>query len=118
MKISANSLPMDKLVFTKDLSGFDKGFENEGKVIEFIDNTYFIINRVREECSLIEVSTNATGHRTYDLPRAIKLSKGKNRPRRDGYTSLLLANYGARCYLDLVNANYRAPDNKFVPFVL
>ncbi len=117
MKIKAKEFSVENLNFTKDIDSFDKGLETEGKIVEFIDNTYFIIDRIRAECSLIEVSINPLGTKTYDLPRVIKMSKGKNRPRRDGYTSLLLANYAFRCYTDLMDPEIITETNyDYIPY--
>lgn len=111
----ARKLPMDKIEFG-DLDEFDKGFEQEAKIHEFVDNISFIVARIREECSLIEMTTSSTGTSSYNLPRALKMSKGKNRPRRDGYTSLLLANYAFRCYTDLMDPEIQSSNySNFLP---
>ena len=38
------------------------------------------------------------GHQTFDLPTAMRKMNRPDKPRKDSYSSLLLANWGRRCY--------------------
>lgn len=91
------------LISIKELV-FDKKCEYEdpvSKTAELIHHLPYVLNCIRKECSLIEIHTSPTGHQVFDLPGNLKRKKGPDRPRRDGYTSLFLGHYGAKCYIDM-----------------
>lgn len=71
---------------------------NSLKQSEFIDHVEMIVENTRKELALIQVKTDAVGNQSFDLPRELRITSGKDRARRDSYTSLLLGNYGRRCY--------------------
>jgi hypothetical protein len=71
---------------------------NALKQSEFIDHVEMIVENTRKELALIQVKTDAVGNQSFDLPRELRITSGKDRARRDSYTSLLLGNYGRRCY--------------------
>lgn len=72
-------------------------------VLEFLELQDSLMDLVKKECALIEVKASNLGTLSYDLPSTVKRSKNKNRPRKDSYSALLLANWGLRLYLDSLN---------------
>lgn len=77
-----------------------------------------IIERVKTECALIEVTASPLGHLTFDLPHHMTRNrKNRNRPRKDNYSALWLAAWGMKIYL----AAQELPpleDNTFEPVML
>lgn len=78
-----------------------KGKRAESTKIDLIDNQFAMVSLTKNECALIEVTTSPQGTQSFDLPANLKKQRGQNRTRRDAYTSLLLANWGARVYFDM-----------------
>lgn len=74
---------------------------------DFIENQDYLIDLVKKECALIEISTTATGSRSYDLPPALKRSKNPLRPRKDSFSALLLANWALKLYLESLKVEDR-----------
>ncbi len=71
--------------------------------LEHVRNVDLLVKRTAKELALIEVKTDAVGNYTFDLPSQLKGSSGKDRARRDSYTSLLLGNFGRHCYKKIVD---------------
>lgn len=68
---------------------------------EFIEHVGFMIDVTKKECALIEVSSNARGTQTFDLPSHLNNEKGAERARRDNYTSLLLATWMMKTWFEM-----------------
>lgn len=66
----------------------------------FIERQDFLIDLTKSECALIIVSISSLGQRSFDIPTAYKKSKNVNRPRKDNFSSLMLANWALKLYLD------------------
>ena len=118
------NIGIDKFYFDtfsekEDLKSFDNRESFIGaKIIDFIEHQTDLIKLVKDECALIQLSTSANGTYTFDIPRNLKQTSGTNRPRRDSYTALLLANWGAKCYNDMMTMPEENIVSTFVPFVV
>ncbi len=67
---------------------------------EFVVYQDAMIDVVKTECALIEVSASPLGHLTFDLPHHMTRNrKNVNRPRKDNYSALWLAAWGMKVYL-------------------
>lgn len=93
-------IPSD-LIFKPD--GSDDNSDKLNK-LDFIEQQDFWIDETKKQTALIELKSTAQGTQTFDLPDHLKRSKSAKRARRDHYTCLLLAVWGAKCYFDLMNA--------------
>ena len=95
-------LPMD-LIYPRGI-GFKADTKEEtrkGTIREFIESQDDIIWDTKAQCASIEVKTTARGIQSFDLPKSQSNSTANNKPRKDNYTALLLANWGVKCYFDL-----------------
>ena len=87
------------------------GENTTGDLIEIQDN---LVHQVKKQCALIEVKTTAKGSQTFDLPQHLKRNTSTGRARKDNYTALMLANWGAKCYFDM--SEYKTENlSTFVP---
>jgi len=75
---------------------------NEENVGEFIEVQDSLIHQVKKQCALVEVRTTPRGSQTFDLPHHLKRSTSASRARKDNYTTLMLATWGAKCYFDML----------------
>ena len=87
----------------------------ESAIGYFIDHQETLMKQLRYEASAIEVSVNAKGNQTFDLPAVIKRDRSPSRMRRDSYTALLLACWGMKCYGDILNTPVESFET-FIPF--
>ena len=109
----SKKIPIKSLKFSK--------YEDEknigAKMIEFIEHQKDMIDLTKAECALIQVSTSAGGNQSFDLPSNLKRQKGVDRPRKDSYSALVLANWGMNIYYDMMEI----PENEnsgFVPMFI
>jgi hypothetical protein len=79
----------------KQMSDVIRGEERRMEHVLHVDE---IVKQTSKELALIEVKTDAVGNYTFDLPTQLKGSSGKDRARRDSYTSLLLGNFARHCW--------------------
>lgn len=89
--------------------------DNIEKIIDFIDNQRYLMKLVKDECAMIEVTSSPLGTQSFDLPQTMKRETGSDRPRKDSYTAILLANWGVKCYFSLFDVPQSAYQT-FVPF--
>lgn len=87
----------------------------EQKQAEFIDNQEYIVELTKTQCSMIVVSTNPTGGQTFDLPTNLRKSTSPDKARKDSYSALLLANWGMKCYFDMLEVEKRKINAFFEP---
>lgn len=90
----------------------------EGGLWVFIEDQERLIREVKNECSLIEISQSALGTVSYDLPQNLKRSRSANRPRKDSYSALLLANWCLNLFLKSREMPKDNIQNTFMPILL
>jgi len=88
---------------------------NEPSLIEFIETQDALVYQTKKQCTLVEVKTTARGTQTFDLPQHLKRSTSVNRARKDNYTTLMLSNWGAKCYYDMMAKPLEDNSGTFVP---
>ena len=74
--------------------------EGVGNMYEFITYQDNMIELVKKECALIEVTPSPLGNLTFDLPHHMTRNrKNERRSRKDNYSALWLANWGLKILL-------------------
>lgn len=118
----ASRLCNNEIAFKK-IDGFKmpyKFYDNENKELQLDEFAAWqddLIQMTKDQTAQIEVKSTAKGTLTFQLPLAVQKSTSKNRPRKDNYTTLLLANWGFKLYSDITAAE-EMPDYDFKPFIL
>ena len=87
----------------------------ENNVGEFIETQDTLVYSTKKQCALVEVKSTAKGTQTFDLPQHLKRSTSPHRARKDNYTTLMLANWGLKCYNDSKNTNENEINSTFLP---
>lgn len=87
-------------------------------IYEFMEMQGTAIDLTKNECALIEVGVTDQGLMTFKLPQAMKRSKSTDRARKDGYSALLVANWGLRLYLASQNVVKEESNNTFTPVMI
>jgi intein/homing endonuclease len=96
MKINIDDIHYDNLDdVDRDL---DEDSKKKSKLAGFIEHQGYLISLTKTECAVIEVGTSPQGRQTFDLPSNLKNINTPDKPRKDSYSALLLANWGAKCY--------------------
>ena len=87
-------------------------------LLDFIENQDDFIYQTKKQCALIEHSSTARGTQTFDLPQHLKRSASANKARKDNYSALLLANWGLKCYNDMMSAKKEDISTDFNPIMI
>lgn len=84
---------------------------------DFAENQDYLVGLTKSEMTMITTSTTPLGAITYDLPSTIKRSKNPDRIRKDNYSSLLLASWALKLYLESLDMKEEAQFNTFTPMI-
>ena len=71
------------------------------KVIDMIERQDELLELCKRQMITIEARSTENGSIRFDIPRELKAIKGANRPRKDLYSTILLASWGVRVYSSL-----------------
>lgn len=86
--------------------------------LEFLEAQDNWIRETKSQVALVECRASALGNLTFDLPASIKRSTSKDRPRKDLYTCLLMANYAAKHYYNVMFTETKKVANTFTPILI
>ena len=87
-------------------------------VLDFIENQDDFIYQTKKQCALIEHSSTARGTQSFDLPQHLKRSASANKARKDNYSALMIANWGYKCYLDIMSKEKTLDIPTFSPIMI
>lgn len=97
-RVTANGSAFDAISSERipiNMTGYDTILD----LIEFQDSWIY---QTKKQCAIVEVKSTAKGTQSFDLPQHLKRSTSPNRARKDNYTTLMLANWGLKCYNDMM----------------
>lgn len=90
--------------------------EGDGDMTSFVNYQDAMMDLVKKECALIELSSSALGNVSFDLPHHMTRNrKNINRVRKDSYTALWLAAWGLKIYLASQELPINEDDGSFAP---
>ncbi len=96
----------------------DADLDGSSSMYDFVLYQDYMIDLVKKECALIEVTSSLLGHLAYDLPHHMTRNrKNINRNRKDNYSALWLAAWGLKIYLAM-NDLPPPEDDTFIPVML
>lgn len=105
--IFASKIQMNTEVFN-GFKKFDMPFEFKDRKgrpysdsLEYLTDQDDYIRFVQDQLALIKMSSTANGAVTYDLPAYCARSDDADRPRKDHYSALMMANYAAKHIFDM-----------------
>lgn len=114
-----DNLPFE-LIFPKGIEDAPDDAIEKMKVgiRDFIEQQDFILRDTKEQCALIQVTTTSRGTQSFDMPNHLRRLNTATKPRKDNYSTLMLANWATRCYFDLFSEKSNKGDGyyEFEPF--
>ena len=110
-RTTANGSAFDK----QNSSLINLKFTGSETVSDLIETQDALVYQTKKQCALIEVKSTAKGTQTFDLPQHLKRSTSANRARKDNYTTLMLANWGLKCYSEMHNMKEDQTNFTFLP---
>jgi hypothetical protein len=93
------------------------GLAQAETVLDLIETQDSLVYSTKKQCALVEVKTSPRGTQSFDLPQHLKRSTSENRARKDNYTTLMLSNWMAKCYFDMIGVEETKTET-FSPFMM
>lgn len=85
---------------------------------EWVDDQDSWIRETKAQTALIELQTSSNGSLQYKLPSHLANSEAEGKARKDHYTTLMLATFGAKIYFDMNVLDDRPSQPLFRPTVI
>ena len=128
----ATSIDRKRLYFASRLSGQEDSFKRAKEIVpdhifenekdkeaarlDFIDDIDDTIAMTKNETALVEVTVSPLGARQFNLPQHLKRSDSPNRVRKDSYSALLMACWGAKVWYDM--QEHKEKPKSFAPIMI
>lgn len=94
----------------------DHDFYKDMSNNEFVENQDLLMDMVKQQCALIELTTSVLGGHSWDLPQVFRRSKSPDRMRKDGYSCLLLGVWATKLFLESRSNPVEESESFFSPF--
>ena len=110
-------IPIDSLLFMPNQKEILKN-SGTGRIIDFLDHQYDMVNYTKNQCALIQVSSSPQGSQTFGLPNNLRRQSGPNKTRKDSYSALVLGNWMIKTYYDFMHVEQSQIDYTFTPIMI
>jgi hypothetical protein len=91
-------IPIEDITFSK----INEDNDMSAKQIDFIEHIKDMVDMIKVQCALIQVSTTANGSQSFDLPSNLKKQRNADKARKDSYSALVLGNWMMNIYYDMM----------------
>jgi hypothetical protein len=91
------------------------GNKSKWSPFDFIDHQDDIIYQTKRQCSLVEFSATTKGSINFDLPQHMRRMQTADKPRKDNYSALVMANWAVKHYYALMTQSEKPKQKMFVP---
>ena len=110
-------IPIQDIKFLRTSQSLERQ-TNAAKMIDFVEHQFDMMNLVKTQCSLIQITTSASGTQNFDLPPSLKRQTGPEKARKDSYSALVLGNWMVKLYYDMMNAKVDNVNYTFTPMFI
>jgi len=107
-------IPIKKLKFIKN-------YENNSepsKMIDFVEHQKDMMDLIKVECAMVQVSTSTQGTQSFDLPLNLRKQKGADKARKDSYSALILGNWMMHTFYDMMDDSINTVQGTFTPMFI
>jgi len=110
-------IPIQDIKFLRTSQSLERQ-TNAAKMIDFVEHQFDMLNLMKTECSLIQITTSASGTQNFDLPPSLKRQTGPEKARKDSYSALVLGNWMVKLYYDMMNVKVENVNYTFTPMFI
>ena len=110
-------IPIDKIEFLKTSQSQEKQ-TNSAKMIDFVEHQFDMMNLVKTQCSLVQITTSSSGTQSFDLPSSLRRQTGPEKARKDSYSALVLGNWMVKLYYDMMDSKIETVSATFTPMFI
>tara|TARA_R110002020_G_scaffold274070_2_gene489243 strand:+ start:5521 stop:7395 length:1875 start_codon:yes stop_codon:yes gene_type:complete len=111
------NIPIESLRYLRT-GELNEKMNKQAKMIDFIEHQSDMIELTKVECALIQITTTSQGTQTFDLPSNLKRQSGRDKARKDSYSSLVLGNWMVKTYFDIMNFKQKQVVSTFTPMFI
>jgi len=108
-------IPIEKLKYLKGSDILSEKMTKEAKMIDFVEHQSDMLELIKVECALIQITTTTQGTQTFDLPPNLRRQSGRDKARKDSYSALVLGNWMIKTYFDIMNFKPKEVEITFTP---
>jgi hypothetical protein len=99
MQRKAN-IPIEDLKFLRNKDAEEKN--KAAKMIDFVEHQRDMMDLIKVQCALVQVTTSPQGTQSFDLPPNLRKQRSSDKARKDSYSALVLGNWGMNVYFDML----------------
>jgi hypothetical protein len=110
-------IPIQEIKFLRTSQSLERQ-TNAAKMIDFVEHQFDMMNLIKTQCSLIQITTSASGTQNFDLPPSLKRQTGPEKARKDSYSALILGNWMVKLYYDMMNIKAESVNYTFTPMFI
>ena len=107
-------IPIKKLKF---ISNYENNSE-PSKMIDFVEHQKDMMDLIKVECAMVQVTTSTQGTQSFDLPLNLRKQKGADKARKDSYSALILGNWMMNTYYDMMDDSINTVQGTFTPMFI
>src|SRR5210317_1022271 len=115
MQRKAN-IPIEKLKFLRNQDAEEKN--KAAKMIDFVEHQRDMMDLIKVQCALVQVTTSPQGTQSFDLPPNLRKQRGADKARKDSYSALVLGNWGMNVYFDMLDDKGSDITETFTPMFI
>ena len=108
-------IPIENLKYLKGSEMLSGKMTKEAKMIDFVEHQSDMLELIKVECALIQITTTTQGTQTFDLPPNLRRQSGRDKARKDSYSALVLGNWMVKTYFDVMNFKPKEVEVTFTP---
>ena len=108
------NIPIKEIKFIRNY----ENVANSSKMIDFVEHQKDIMDLIKVQCALVQVTTSSQGTQSFDLPMNLRKQRGADKARKDSYSCLILGNWMMQIYLDMINAKGDNSQATFTPMFI
>ena len=109
-------IPIKDLKFLKNDS--NEASSAGARMIDFVEHQKDMMDLIKVQCALINITTSAQGTQSFDLPPSLRKQKGSDKARKDSYSALVLGNWMMNVYYDMQSHEGVTGQETFTPMFI
>ena len=87
-------------------------------MIDFVEHQKDMMDLIKVECALIQITTSAQGTQSFDLPANLRKQSGADKARKDSYSALVLGNWAMNVFYDMNSEDIGNVQHTFTPMFI
>ena len=87
-------------------------------MIDFVEHQKDMMDLIKVQCALIQITTSLQGTQSFDLPRNLRKQSGPDKARKDSYSALVLGNWAMNVFYDMETYDGDLGETTFTPMFI